>query len=74
MSCVSCGVSLPEPSPTSPAIRYCHDHYWAEQLRRFDAGECDDPWVAAWLTAPPRRDKGGNVIKSAAWRGVRHQP
>lgn len=43
--CATCGVILPERSPTSPAVRYCERDWWREQARRFDAGEDVSPYA-----------------------------
>jgi hypothetical protein len=65
--CPTCGCTLPDRSPNSPEVRYCSDHWWAEQLRRFDADEPINPDVAAWLTSEPSKDGSG------AFKGVRHR-
>jgi hypothetical protein len=52
--CAICGCTLPDRSPTSPAIRSCELHWWREQTRRFDAGETVHPLALSVLTTGQR--------------------
>lgn len=63
--CATCGISLPERAPQSPEVRHCQDHWWREQLRRFDAGEAIDRGVADWFVTPRTEHT------RAEFRGVR---
>jgi hypothetical protein len=47
--CADCGNTLPERSPTSPIERRCEDCWWADQTRRWHAGEPVDPLAASVL-------------------------
>ena len=61
-----CGCPLPPPTPNSPKVRYCEEHWWAEQLRLYDAGEQTDPWIIAWF------ERERLPYHQSKWLGIRH--
>lgn len=63
--CATCGAPLAERSAGSPAERYCQDDWYREQLRRFDAGDLADGWLAEWFTRPRTPET------RAQWLGAR---
>jgi hypothetical protein len=49
--CADCHLTMPERSPTSPAIRRCERCWWAHNRRLYDAGDIDavDPLALGYL-------------------------
>jgi hypothetical protein len=47
--CAGCGHPLTERSPSSPPERRCQDCWWAEQTRRYLAGEPVHPMAQTVL-------------------------
>ena len=70
--CATCSVSLPERGPNSPTVRYCEDHWWAEQVRRYDAGEHVADTTVSFLTATPPEKRKPPQQRVSEWLGIRH--